>query len=80
MKIEYDQKADALYIQFRRVLVEDNVDVEEGVTVDLDNLSFSLEAIFLPELPIALMGRDPFFQDLHVAFQHSRRNFYLEPT
>ena len=36
MKIEYDQKADALYIQFRRVFVEDNVDVEEGVTVDLD--------------------------------------------
>ena len=36
MKIEYDQKADALYIQFRGVLVEDNVDVEEGVTVDLD--------------------------------------------
>ena len=37
MKIEYDQEADALYIQFRSVLVEDNLDVEEGVTVDLDN-------------------------------------------
>ncbi len=36
MKIEYDQKADALYIQFRRVFVEDNVDVEGGVTVDFD--------------------------------------------
>ena len=35
MKIEYDQEADALYIQFRSVTVEDNVDVEEGVTVDL---------------------------------------------
>lgn len=36
MKMEYDQEADALYIQFRRVLVEDNVDVEGGITVDLD--------------------------------------------
>ena len=35
MKIEYDHEADALYIQFRSVSVEDNVDVEEGVTVDL---------------------------------------------
>ena len=35
MKIEYDQEADALYIQFRSVSVKDNVDVEEGVTVDL---------------------------------------------
>ena len=47
---------------------------------DLDNLSFPVEAIFLPELPIALMGRDPFFQRLHVAFQHSRRDVYLEPA
>ena len=36
MKIEYDREADALYVQFRRAAVEDNVDVEEGVTVDLD--------------------------------------------
>ena len=36
MKIEYDREADALYIQLRSVLVEDNMDVEEGVTVDLD--------------------------------------------
>ena len=36
MKIEYDGKADALYIQFRRAVVEDNMDVEEGVNVDLD--------------------------------------------
>lgn len=36
MKIEYDQEADALYIQFRSFLVEDKMDVEEGVTVDLD--------------------------------------------
>ena len=36
MKIEYDQQADALYVQFREVHPEDNIDVEDGVTVDLD--------------------------------------------
>ena len=36
MKIEYDQEADALYIQFRDVHPEDNIDVEDGVTVDMD--------------------------------------------
>ena len=36
MKIEYDREADALYIQFRQVKPEDNLDIEDGVTVDLD--------------------------------------------
>ena len=36
MKIEYDQQADALYIQIRDDYAEDNIDIEEGVTVDLD--------------------------------------------
>ena len=36
MKIEYDHEADALYIQFREVHPEDNVDIEDGVAVDLD--------------------------------------------
>ena len=36
MKIEYDRKADALYILLREAEVEDNIDIEEGVTVDLD--------------------------------------------
>ena len=36
MKIEYDKEADALYIQLREAFVEDNIDVEEGVTIDLD--------------------------------------------
>lgn len=36
MKIEYDPEADALYIQVREVEVADNVDIEDGVTVDLD--------------------------------------------
>ena len=37
MKIEYDREADALYIQLREVVVEDNLDIEEGVTIDLDS-------------------------------------------
>ena len=36
MKIEYDREADALYIQLRGVYVQDNIDVEEGITLDLD--------------------------------------------
>lgn len=36
MKIEYDREADALYIQLREAYVEDNIDIEEGITVDLD--------------------------------------------
>ena len=36
MKIEYDREADALYILLKEARVEDNIDIEEGVTVDLD--------------------------------------------
>lgn len=36
MKIEYDREADALYIRFKETYVNDNIDIEEGVTVDLD--------------------------------------------
>lgn len=36
MKIEYDKEADALYIQLREAYVDDNIDIEEGITVDLD--------------------------------------------
>ena len=36
MKIEYDKEADALYIRLRDVKPADNMDIEEGVTVDLD--------------------------------------------
>lgn len=37
MRIEYDKEADALYIQLREASVDDNIDIEEGVTVDLDD-------------------------------------------
>lgn len=36
MKIEYDKEADALYILLKEARVDDNIDIEEGVTVDLD--------------------------------------------
>jgi uncharacterized protein YuzE len=36
LKIEYDREADALYIQLREAYVDDNIDIEEGVTIDVD--------------------------------------------
>ncbi len=36
MRIEYDPEADALYIQLREAQVEDNLDIEDGVSVDFD--------------------------------------------
>jgi uncharacterized protein YuzE len=37
VKIEYDPEADALYIQVREAARPgDNIDIEEGVTVDVD--------------------------------------------
>jgi uncharacterized protein YuzE len=37
MRIEYDPEADALYIQIREARPDDNIDIEEGVTVDVDD-------------------------------------------
>ena len=37
MRIEYDPEADALYIRFREAKPADNRDIEDGLTVDLDN-------------------------------------------
>ena len=34
--IRSDKEADALYIQLREVHVDDNIDIEKGITVDLD--------------------------------------------
>lgn len=36
MKITYDPQADALYIALREAQSHDNVDIEEGVSADLD--------------------------------------------
>jgi len=36
MRIEYSKDVDALYIRLREVQIEDSMDIEEGVTVDLD--------------------------------------------
>jgi hypothetical protein len=44
---------------------------------DLDGLTFSIEAVFLPRLPVALVGRSPVFQRVDVAFQHTQGNLYF---
>jgi uncharacterized protein YuzE len=36
VKIEYDKEADALYIQLKEKRVFDNIDIEDGVTIDID--------------------------------------------
>ncbi len=36
MKIEYSKDIDALYIRLREAKVSDSRDIEEGVTIDLD--------------------------------------------
>lgn len=36
MKIEYSKSVDALYIKLREAKIKDSRDIEEGVTVDLD--------------------------------------------
>ncbi len=37
MKITYDSEGDVLYIQLRGVVPVDSVDIEDGVTVELDS-------------------------------------------
>ena len=36
MKIEYSKDIDALYIRLREAKIADSRDIEEGVTIDLD--------------------------------------------
>ena len=36
MKIKYDKTTDALYIQLKEAYVDDNIDIEEGVSIDVD--------------------------------------------
>jgi len=47
---------------------------------DLDDLTLDLEVVFLPQLPIALIGREPFFQRVDVAFRHAQGNVYFQPV
>lgn len=37
MKITYDPEADALYVALRDVPASDSIDIEDGVSVDLDD-------------------------------------------
>ncbi len=36
MRITYDPEADALYVELRSVRAVDNIDLEDGVSADLD--------------------------------------------
>ncbi|MBI4321981.1 MAG: DUF2283 domain-containing protein [Chloroflexi bacterium] len=36
MRITYDVEVDVLYIELRKVKAEDSLDLEEGITADLD--------------------------------------------
>jgi uncharacterized protein YuzE len=36
MKIEYSKDVDALYIKLREAKITDSKDIEEGVTIDID--------------------------------------------
>ena len=36
MKIEYSKSVDALYIRLREAKITDSMDIEKGVTADLD--------------------------------------------
>lgn len=36
MRVEYSKSVDALYIRLRSAAIADSVDIEEGVTADLD--------------------------------------------
>jgi uncharacterized protein YuzE len=71
MKISYDPKADALYIQFQEGKVGKTRKVEEGILIDLDDSGkiFGIEVIGLSQrmsikdlgqisfdLPLAKMG------------------------
>jgi uncharacterized protein YuzE len=51
MKISYDPKADALYIQFQEGKVGKTKKVEEGILIDLDDSGkiFGIEIIGLSE-------------------------------
>lgn len=51
MKISYDPKADALYIQFQEGRVGKTRKVEEGILIDLDDSGkiFGIEIIGLSE-------------------------------
>jgi len=51
MKISYDPKAKALYIQFQEGKVEKTKKVEEGILIDLDDSGkiFGIEIIGLSE-------------------------------
>jgi predicted aspartyl protease len=47
---------------------------------DVEDLAFTVEVVFLPQLPIALTGREPFFQHVDIAFRHPQDSMYFRAT
>ena len=45
--------------------------------LETDGQDFPVDMVFLPELPVAILGRSPFFERYNVGFQHSGRNLYF---
>ena len=59
MKITYDQKVDALYIQFQEGKVGKTKKVEEGILMDIDKEGrlFGIEIIGVSErMPVETLG------------------------
>ena len=48
--------------------------------LDVDILDFRVDAVFLAGLPVALLGRSPFFEVLDIAFRHRQSSLYLSPA
>ncbi len=59
MKITYDQRADALYIQFQEGTVGKTKNIEEGILIDVneDGILFGIEIIGVSErMPVKTLG------------------------
>lgn len=57
MRITYDPEADALYVELRYARAVDNVDIEDGISVDLDSEGHVLGFEILGARE--RLGRDP---------------------
>jgi uncharacterized protein YuzE len=55
MKIQYDLEVDALYIELREAHAARSLDIEEGVTVDLDEKNGIGRVGILPALGIEIL-------------------------
>ena len=60
MKIEFDETADALYIQFQEGKVKNTIKVKDGILVDMDKKGrvFGIEILDVSQrIPIEKLGQ-----------------------